>query len=30
VWFDWHGRDLGGRERVIGHCDVAPWNVVGA
>ena len=28
VWFDWHGRDLGGPERVIGHCDVAPWNIV--
>ena len=28
VWFDWHGRDLGGPDRVIGHCDVAPWNIV--
>jgi hypothetical protein len=28
VWFAWHGRDLGGAERVIGHCDVAPWNIV--
>jgi len=28
VWFDWHGRHLGGSERVIGHCDVAPWNIV--
>jgi hypothetical protein len=28
VWFPWHGRDLGGRDRVIGHCDTAPWNIV--
>jgi hypothetical protein len=28
VWFPWHGRDLGGSVRVIGHCDVAPWNIV--
>jgi hypothetical protein len=28
VWFPWHGRDLGGTHRVIGHCDVAPWNIV--
>jgi hypothetical protein len=28
VWFPWHGRDLGGPRRVIGHCDVAPWNIV--
>ena len=28
VWFPWHGRDLGGPERVVGHCDVAPWNIV--
>jgi len=28
VWFPWHGRDLGGPDTVIGHCDVAPWNVV--
>jgi hypothetical protein len=28
VWFPWHGRDLGGRAKVIGHCDVAPWNIV--
>jgi hypothetical protein len=24
VWFPWHGRDLGGPDTVIGHCDVAP------
>jgi hypothetical protein len=28
VWFPWHGRHLGGPRRVIGHCDVAPWNIV--
>jgi hypothetical protein len=28
VWFPWHGRDLGGPDQVIGHCDVAPWNIV--
>ncbi len=28
AWFPWHGRDLGGKDRVIGHCDVAPWNIV--
>jgi Phosphotransferase enzyme family len=28
VWFPWHARDLGGPARVVGHCDVAPWNIV--
>jgi Ser/Thr protein kinase RdoA (MazF antagonist) len=28
VWFPWHGRDLGSPGKVIGHCDVAPWNIV--
>ena len=28
VWFPWHGRDLGGPVKVIGHCDAAPWNIV--
>jgi hypothetical protein len=28
AWFPWHGRDLGGPDTVIGHCDVAPWNIV--
>jgi thiamine kinase-like enzyme len=23
-----HGRDLGSPVKVIGHCDVAPWNIV--
>ena len=28
VWFPWRGRDLGSPVKVIGHCDVAPWNIV--
>jgi hypothetical protein len=28
VWFPWPGRDLGRPVKVIGHCDVAPWNIV--
>lgn len=28
VWRPWFGRALGGPERIIGHCDVAPWNIV--
>lgn len=28
AWFPWHGRDLGGPDRVIGHCDTGPWNIV--
>lgn len=28
VWQPWFGRALGGPARVIGHCDVAPWNIV--
>ena len=28
VWRTWFGRDLGDHVRVIGHCDVAPWNIV--
>lgn len=40
VWAPWFGRSLGGQgrgdghgvrrgeRRVIGHCDVAPWNIV--
>ena len=28
VWYPWFGRALGGAEREIGHCDVAPWNIV--
>ncbi|WP_331730098.1 phosphotransferase (plasmid) [Kitasatospora sp. NBC_00070] len=28
VWRPWYGRSLGGPERVIGHCDTGPWNIV--
>ncbi len=28
IWPPWWGRHLGGRARVIGHCDIAPWNIV--
>ena len=28
VWPPWFGRHLGGPHRVIGHCDVAAWNIV--
>ena len=28
IWGPWFGRTLGGPARVIGHCDVAPWNIV--
>jgi hypothetical protein len=28
IWGPWFGRPLGGPARVIGHCDVAPWNIV--
>ena len=28
IWLPWFGRALGGPARVIGHCDVAPWNIV--
>ncbi|MBT7099505.1 aminoglycoside phosphotransferase family protein, partial [Candidatus Poribacteria bacterium] len=28
VWGPWFGRPLGGPARVIGHCDMAPWNIV--
>lgn len=27
-WQPWFGRELGSDTRVIGNCDVAPWNVV--
>ena len=26
-WFAWYGRDLGGPCKVIGHCDLGPWNI---
>jgi len=25
VWFPWHGRDLGGPDKVIGHSRSGPW-----
>ena len=28
VWFPWFGRDLGSKDKVIGHCDLGPWNIV--
>ncbi|HEU5318616.1 MAG TPA: phosphotransferase [Chloroflexota bacterium] len=28
VWQGSHARALGGRRRVIGHCDTGPWNIV--
>ena len=28
VWRPWYGRRLGGPDRVIGHCDMGPWNIV--
>jgi len=27
-WYPWCGRSLGARERVVGHCDLAPWNII--
>jgi Ser/Thr protein kinase RdoA (MazF antagonist) len=28
VWMPWWGRDADGSERIIGHCDAAPWNII--
>lgn len=28
VWYPWFGRDLRGPDRVIGHCDPGPWNII--
>ena len=28
TWMPWWGRDLPGKLPIIGHCDVAPWNVI--
>jgi len=28
IWPPFFGRDIGSSERVIGHCDFAPWNIV--
>jgi len=27
-WRPWVGRAIGGGQRVIGHCDTGPWNIV--
>jgi hypothetical protein len=27
-WKPWFGRALGGPDRLVGHCDLAPWNIV--
>jgi hypothetical protein len=27
-WQPWFGRDLPGADRVIGHCDLGPWNII--
>ncbi len=27
-WGPWYGRDIGGTDRIIGHCDFTPWNIV--
>ena len=27
-WYPWCGRSLGRPEPVIGHCDLAPWNII--
>lgn len=27
-WRPWWGRDLGGSQPVIGHCDTGPWNFI--
>ena len=28
IWRPWFGRKIGSADMIIGHCDVAPWNVV--
>jgi hypothetical protein len=28
LWRPFFGRDLGGPDRIISHCDISPWNVV--
>lgn len=28
IWQDWFGRDLGKGPKIIGHCDLGPWNIV--
>jgi hypothetical protein len=28
VWRPWFGRELPGRQPVISHCDLGPWNII--
>ena len=28
IWPPWFGRELGDSDRIISHCDVAPWNII--
>jgi aminoglycoside phosphotransferase (APT) family kinase protein len=28
IWREWFGRALGDGERIIGHCDTGPWNII--
>ena len=28
VWQEWFGRELGGADPVISHCDLGPWNII--
>lgn len=28
IWQEWFGRDIGERPKIIGHCDLGPWNIV--
>jgi hypothetical protein len=28
VWMPWWGRSLPGDDWILGHCDVAPWNLI--
>jgi len=28
VWQEWFGRELGGNDPVISHCDPGPWNII--
>lgn len=28
IWRGWFGRRLGQERKIIGHCDVGPWNII--
>ncbi len=28
AWWPWFGRPLGSADKIIGHCDTSPWNIV--